>query len=113
MARGLGRRIPAIRWMKTRPRRRTLSKYDFTAAATNVFCRMTNLVANGSMMVEGATVEDASYPYAPFIIVRTIRVGGQQQRLRVQRHGHRHSAFGLSVVLQRGFQLQRRDDGHQ
>lgn len=42
-------------------------EYDFTAATTNVFCYMTNLVANGSMMIYAATVEDTSVPYAPFI----------------------------------------------
>ena len=41
--------------------------YDFTASATNVFCLMSNLVANGAAMVEAATLEDASVPFAPFI----------------------------------------------
>jgi len=51
-------------------------EYNFTAAATNVFCVMTNLVANGSMMVEGATLEDASYSYAPFITYEPFVSGG-------------------------------------
>jgi hypothetical protein len=42
-------------------------QYDFTATATNVFCLMSNLVANGAAMVEAATLEDASVPFAPFI----------------------------------------------
>ena len=42
-------------------------EYNFKATATNVFCLMTNLVANGSMMVYGATLEDDSFPFAPFI----------------------------------------------
>ena len=42
-------------------------EYDFKATSTSVFCLMTNLVANGSMMVYGATLEDDSYPFAPFI----------------------------------------------
>lgn len=42
-------------------------EYDFTAASTNVLCYMTNLIGNGSMMVYGVTLEDDSYPYAPFI----------------------------------------------
>jgi hypothetical protein len=42
-------------------------EYDFTASATNVICSMSNLVANGSAMIYAATLEDASYSYAPFI----------------------------------------------
>jgi len=42
-------------------------EYDFTASATNVLCLMTNLIGNGSPMIYGATLEDNSYPYAPFI----------------------------------------------
>lgn len=42
-------------------------EYDFTAAATNVFCVMSNLVANNAAMVYASTVEDDSVPYAPFI----------------------------------------------
>ncbi|HZM02596.1 MAG TPA: LamG-like jellyroll fold domain-containing protein [Candidatus Saccharimonadales bacterium] len=42
-------------------------KYDFIASATNVFCLMTNLVAGSPGMIYGATLEDDSYPFAPFI----------------------------------------------
>src|ERR1035441_6419952 len=42
-------------------------EYDFTALATNVFCYMSNLVANGSAMIYGVTLEDASVPFAPFL----------------------------------------------
>ncbi len=41
-------------------------EYDFTATATNVFCVMTNLTGNGAAMVYGSTLQDDSYPYAPF-----------------------------------------------
>lgn len=42
-------------------------EYDFTAAATNVFVGMTNLLANESPLVYGVTLQDDSPPYAPFI----------------------------------------------
>lgn len=49
-------------------------EYDFTASATNVFCYMTNLVGNGSMMIYAATVEDTSVPYAPFITYEPVAI---------------------------------------
>ncbi|MGH8024689.1 MAG: hypothetical protein ACRED1_13955, partial [Limisphaerales bacterium] len=50
-------------------------EYDFTASATNAFCLMTNLVANGSPMLYGATLEDDSVPYAPFITYQPSAIG--------------------------------------
>jgi hypothetical protein len=51
-------------------------QYNFTASATNVFCLASNLVANGATMIEGATLEDDSYPYAPFITYEPFVSGG-------------------------------------
>jgi len=42
-------------------------EYDFTAAATNAFCLMSNLIGNNATMVYASTVEDDSVPFAPFI----------------------------------------------
>jgi hypothetical protein len=42
-------------------------QYNFKATSGSVFMVMTNLIANGSMMVYGVTLEDDSYPFAPFI----------------------------------------------
>jgi hypothetical protein len=42
-------------------------EYDFTAAATNVFCLASNLFVNGATMIYGATLEDDSVPFKPFI----------------------------------------------
>lgn len=42
-------------------------EYNFTATATNAFCYMTNLIANGAQMIYAATVEDDTVPFAPFI----------------------------------------------
>ncbi len=42
-------------------------EYDFTAAATNVFVGMTNLIDNDSPMVYGVTLQDAGTPLAPLI----------------------------------------------
>lgn len=43
-------------------------EYDFTAATTNVFMGMTNLLANESPLVYGVTLQDESAPYAPIVI---------------------------------------------
>lgn len=42
-------------------------EYDFTAAMTNVFVGMTNLLANDSPMVYGVTLQDNSASFAPFM----------------------------------------------
>ncbi|MGH7942050.1 MAG: hypothetical protein ACREFR_13365, partial [Limisphaerales bacterium] len=42
-------------------------EYDFTAAATNVFVGMTNLLANESPLVYGITLQDDSASFAPFM----------------------------------------------
>ena len=44
-------------------------EYDFTASGTDVSCAITNaaILGNESMMIYGATVEDDSAPFAPFI----------------------------------------------
>lgn len=42
-------------------------EYDFTAATTNVFVGMTNLIANESPLVYGVTLEDRSPPAPPSI----------------------------------------------
>jgi hypothetical protein len=42
-------------------------EYDFTAAATNVFCLITNINGGEGSTTFAATVEDTSVPYGPFI----------------------------------------------
>ncbi len=42
-------------------------KYDFIATATNVFCLITNINAGEGSTTFAATLENDSFPYAPFI----------------------------------------------
>lgn len=64
-------------------------EYDFTASSTTVSCVITDLVNNGSPMIEGATLEDDSYPYAPFITYQAsaVGIGGGMYQFSIQAVG--------------------------
>ena len=88
-------------------------EYDFTAATTNVFVGMTNLIDNESAMVYGVTLQDEGTPIAPLITQQSsASVAGSSLALSVAA-ASRHNSADLPMVFQHSVQLQQRDHDDQ